>query len=236
MKDMEAPSLPDSIPQRKLDALVRLAIPAALAIAALAIVLFAWIANEVFLEHSVRFDLAVRAWIHQYSSPALTRAAKAASFLGEQGLFIALIISLPVLFYLRWRKAAAWLVITVAGSLLLNMALKDAFHRSRPDPFFGSDPMSYSFPSGHAMVSFCFYGVLAGLLMDRIHSLASRIAIWLLAAFLVSAIGLSRIYLGVHYPTDVLAGYLAGAVWVTAMIALDRLRLRKKNSRQPAPE
>jgi undecaprenyl-diphosphatase len=232
---MEAHSLPDTIPQRKLEALVRLAIPVALAVAALAILLFAWIANEVFLEHSVRFDLAVRAWIHQYSSPALTRAAVAVSFLGEQGLFIALIISLPVLLYLRWRKAAAWLLITVAGSLLLNVALKHAFHRSRPDPFFGSDPMSYSFPSGHAMVSFCFYGVLAGLLMDRIRSLAARIAIWLVAAFLVSAIGLSRIYLGVHYPTDVLAGYLAGAVWVTAMIALDRLRLRRRNARRPLP-
>jgi undecaprenyl-diphosphatase len=208
--------------------LVRLAIPVALVVSILALLLFAWIANEVFLEHSVRFDLAVREWLHQYSSPTLTRLAVIASFLGQQGLIIALVISLPALLYLRWRRAAAWLCITVIGSLLLDMALKHAFHRTRPTPFFGSDPASYSFPSGHAMVSFCFYGVLAGLLMGRIRSLPWRITIWFTAAFLITAIGLSRIYLGVHYPTDVIAGYLAAAVWVSTMITLDRLRKRRK--------
>jgi undecaprenyl-diphosphatase len=97
-------------------------------------------------------------------------------------------------------------------------------------PFFGAVPQTYSFPSGHSLFSFCFYGVLAGLITARIESRPLRILIWILAATLVFSIGLSRIYLGVHYPSDVLGGYLAGTIWVSTMLALDRLRTRRKNS------
>ena len=111
-----------------------------------------------------------------------------------------------------------------AGALALDMTLKYAYHRTRPIAYFGAAPLSYSFPSGHALCSFCFYGVMAGLLSARIKSLAWRVAIWIAAAVLVIAIGLSRIYLGVHYPSDVLAGYLAAAVWVGTVIVLDHVR------------
>ena len=74
------------------------------------------------------------------------------------------------------------------------------------------------------MFSFCFYGVLAGLLAGRIGSRLGRVLIWTLAALLVAAIGLSRIYLGVHYPSDVIAGYLAAALWVSTLVTLDHMR------------
>ncbi|HLY91696.1 MAG TPA: phosphatase PAP2 family protein, partial [Candidatus Angelobacter sp.] len=90
--------------------------------------------------------------------------------------------------------------------------------------FFGSLPNSYSFPSGHALTSLCFYGVMAGLLSARIKSLPWRIVMWTLAVLLIVSIGLSRIYLGVHYPSDVLAGYLAATLWVTGIIVLDHVR------------
>ncbi|HMC29816.1 MAG TPA: phosphatase PAP2 family protein, partial [Candidatus Angelobacter sp.] len=92
-------------------------------------------------------------------------------------------------------------------------------------------PNSYSFPSGHALTSLCFYGVMAGLLSARIKSLPWRIALWTAAVLLIIAIGLSRIYLGVHYPSDVLAGYLAATVWVSAVIVLDHVR-KARFSRQ----
>jgi undecaprenyl-diphosphatase len=121
------------------------------------------------------------------------------------------------------------MVVNLAGAVVLDLTLKFAFHRSRPVPFFGPVPRTYSFPSGHSLFSFCFYGVLAGLLAGRVRSVPARVLIWLTAALLVLAIGLSRIYLGVHYPSDVIAGYLAGTIWAASMVALDRWRRRRKN-------
>ena len=208
--------------------LVRWAIPISLGTAAAALFLFVWIADEVFREHAARFDLAFRDRVHHFSSPALTRLAFAASFMGASGMIVVLLISLAIFLYLRWRKAAAWLVITMLGALVLDLSLKYAFHRARPSPFFGPLPSTYSFPSGHALFSFCAYGVLAGLTMGRIKPLVWRIVISCASALLIAAIGLSRIYLGVHYPTDVLAGYLAAAMWVSSMVGLDRLRVRSR--------
>ena len=220
--------LPEAERSRRPFKFLGVAIPLSLLIAVAALFVFAWIAEEVLEDHTRRFDTAVRGWVHQFSSPWLTRAAKAASFIGADILVAALIACLLVFAILRWRRAALWLTITMAGALVLNMSLKDAFHRQRPTPFFISLPHTYSFPSGHALFSFCFYGVLAGLLADRIQSLTARICIWAVAAVLIVAIGLSRIYLGVHYPTDVLGGYLAAAVWVSSMIAFDQIRVSRK--------
>jgi undecaprenyl-diphosphatase len=74
--------------------------------------------------------------------------------------------------------------------------------------------------------------VLAGLLSKRTKALSWRIVIWIIAVVLVIAIGLSRIYLGVHYPSDVLAGYLAATVWVGTIIVLDHFLKVRKSSRQ----
>jgi undecaprenyl-diphosphatase len=218
--------LPEAERGRRPFKFLGVAIPLSLLIAVAALFVFAWIAEEVLEDHTRRFDTAVRGWVHQFSSPWLTRAAKAASFIGADILVAALIACLLVFAFLRWRRAALWLTITMAGALVLNLSLKYAFHRQRPTPFFVPLPHTYSFPSGHALFSVCFYGVLAGLLADRIQSLTVRICIWAVAALLIATIGLSRIYLGVHYPTDVLGGYLAAAVWVSSMIAFDRLRTR----------
>jgi undecaprenyl-diphosphatase len=100
--------------------------------------------------------------------------------------------------------------------------LKLAFHRPRPVAFFGSTPSSYSFPSGHALGSFCFYGILAAILATRVRGRGAKFCVWMAAVLLVAMIGVSRIYLGVHYPSDVIAGYCAGAVWVGAIGILDR--------------
>jgi undecaprenyl-diphosphatase len=92
-------------------------------------------------------------------------------------------------------------------------------------------PSSYSFPSGHALGSLCFYGILASVLSDRMRPGKQKFFVWLAAAFLVAMIGLSRIYLGVHYPSDVIAGYLAGAVWVTAVTVVDELLLDRREKK-----
>jgi membrane-associated phospholipid phosphatase len=201
-----------------------------LALATLSLFFFTWIADSVEDNRTQTFDLSVRTAVHQYASPGLTRAMTAVSFLGGNGLIAAAVVALVLFLWFRRRRAALWLVVTLAGALVLDLALKYGFHRARPTPFFGPLPRTPSFPSGHALFSFCFYGVLAGLLVDRTRSLFARIAIWTAAALLVLAIGLSRIYLGVHYPSDVIAGYLTASIWVGTMVFLDRWRAHKKTN------
>ena len=203
-----------------------------LGVAVLSLFLFAWIAENVSHDRTANFDHSVRMGIHEYASPGLTKAMIAISFVGGDGLTIAAILAVMVFLYFHWRRATLWLVVTILGALVLDLTLKYAFHRARPTPFFAALPRTYSFPSGHALFSFCFYGVLAGLLAGRTRSRVARVLIWTLAAILVAAIGLSRIYLGVHYPSDVIAGYLTATLWVSTLLALDRVRTgRRKASR-----
>jgi undecaprenyl-diphosphatase len=139
-------------------------------------------------------------------------------------------ICIAVFLVAGWKHAAIWLAVAMGGSVVLDVSLKLAFHRARPVPFFGTVPLTYSYPSGHALSSLCFYGVLAGLCCARIQSRAARTLIWIGTGVLVAGIGLSRIYLGVHYPTDVIAGYLAGAIWIGTLL-FAALRHAQSNGR-----
>ncbi len=156
--------------------LFQTAIVISLAVAVLALFLFAWLGNEVLEGDTQHFDQAVRNWVHQYASAGMTRTMTAISLLGYNILILEMLIAFAVFAWLRWRRAAVWLAVAMAGALALDTALKFAYHRTRPSAFFGVAPHSYSFPSGHALCSFCFYGVLAGLLEQAYQStfLANR--------------------------------------------------------------
>jgi undecaprenyl-diphosphatase len=208
------------------------AILASLGAAVLALFLFAWLGNEMLQGDTQHFDQMIREWVHRYASPGMTSAMNAISLLGYNILIVELAIALAIFAWLRWRRALLWLAVAMTGSLVLDLTLKYIYHRTRPTAYFGMAPHSYSFPSGHALCSFCFYGVVAGLLSARIKSLALQMVIWCLAATLVIAIGVSRIYLGVHYPSDVVAGYLAATVWVGTVIVLDHVRRVRKGSKK----
>jgi len=217
------------------DSKARIAIPATLLVslvaAVLTLLLFSWMAREVLEGDAEHFDLVVRNWVHQYASPSMTRVMTGISMMGSQFLLVEFLIAMLVFQALKWQRAAGWLTIAVTGALILEFSLKLVFQRPRPPAFFGVSPNGYSFPSGHALVSFCFYGVVAGLLADRTKSLLLEILIWISAACLVVAIGLSRVYLGVHHPTDVIAGFLAATIWVSSIVALDHIRLLRRQRR-----
>src|SRR5947209_3240561 len=130
--------LPEVEQTPKPDALLGVAIPFSLIVAVLLLLLFGWISEEVLSEHTRNFDTAVRAAIHQYSSPALTRAAVFASLLGGDVLVGVFFIALTAFLRLRCRRAAVWRTITTAGALVLDLGLKHSFHRPRPTAFSGS--------------------------------------------------------------------------------------------------
>lgn len=137
-----------------------------------------------------------------------------------------------ILWYRGWRPAAVLLVVTMAGAAVLVEVLKVSIHRARPVPYFGIiAPHSFSYPSGHALFSFAFFATLAALATARIRALWARIIIWALAVALIGLIGLSRIYLGVHYPTDVIAGYVTAFIWVMAVARADRYYSGRRTER-----
>jgi undecaprenyl-diphosphatase len=182
---------------------------------------FAWLANGALREQAAGFDAAVRDAVHAWATPSLTLFMLCATQLGS-GPFLIAVGALAI-----WRLAAAGrkhaaflLAVAAIGGEALDQILKLCFHRPRPDAFFGlTDPPTYSFPSGHALTATCFYGVLAAVLAARMRPVAAKAGVWALAAALAALIGLSRVYLGVHYPSDVLAGYAAAVVWVAAVRA-----------------
>jgi undecaprenyl-diphosphatase len=197
-----------------------------LGIAAGALILFGWLAEEVMEGDTTQFDAVIRTAVHNHATPFLTSVMKAFSFLGSVGWvasFCALVIC--ICFYFKRPRIAGFLAIAMVGAATLDSVLKLAFHRLRPVAYYGVSPRSYSFPSGHALGSLCFYGILAAVLADRMTGRRQKFFTWLIAALLAAMIGFSRIYLGVHYPSDVIAGYLAGAVWVTAVTIVDEILL-----------
>jgi undecaprenyl-diphosphatase len=127
------------------------------------------------------------------------------------------VVALAGFWMVEQRHRAIALAAAMAGAIILDNSIKYAFHRVRPLPFFGIAPETYSFPSGHVLFSSCFYGTLACILAPGFQSIVSRVAIWAMAALLVSGIGFSRIYLGVHYPTDVIGGLLVATFWISAL-------------------
>lgn len=204
---------------------------AGLVLAAGALVLFSWLAEEVFEGDARHFDEEVRAVVNRQSSPTLTAAMRGVTHLGSTAFILSVCVGGAAAFYLlRWHRAAALLLITMAGAFVLNLVLKLSFRRARPDPFFGiTAPDSFSFPSGHTLLSFCLFVTLAVVMHHHLRAAAARVALWSCAGALVTLVGLSRVYLGVHYPTDVVASCLAALVWVLAVALGDRLSRRDEH-------
>ena len=175
----------------------------------------------------VRFDEVVATTLHNLATPALTTFFVVITALGSLetiallGLLVAIIYGLRQ----RWLYVATWLAV-LAGGEVLNQMLKAVF--ARPRPYF-VDPLlpesGYSFPSGHAMESLVVYGMLAYFAVLALSSWKARTAVVFGTALLVVLIGFSRMYLGVHYFSDVVAGFAAGGVWLSACItAIESIR------------
>ena len=175
---------------------------------------FLLLARWVFSGDSMAFDLSIRDAIHRLASPAATRVFAILTMLGSDWVMapLAAIVVCRLVFAERPRQAA----ILVAGYLVANLlsrVLKAAFHRPRPEIFFSLPPAeNYSFPSGHALVSTTFYGLMATILIAAYPH--RRRAITGAMAILALVIGFSRVYLGYHYPTDVLGGWACAVAWL----------------------
>jgi len=189
--------------------------------------LFVELAEQLRLTTSAtwRVDRAVHAWVGEGRRPALTLLLRAATWAGgTAGLTTLVALAAALLLLRRERPAALFLVVTSGAGALLNVGLKLLFGRARPDLAVAiAEADGFSFPSGHAMGSFVICGALAYLVLRRPGSWAGRSAGLALALTAVLLVGLSRVYLGVHWASDIAGGWSAGAVWLAAAVTTTEL-------------
>jgi len=189
--------------------------------AALAIWGFAELAEEVMQGSTRRFDLAVMTWMNARASPGLTRLALSLTQLGSWTVVAVTGLVVSAFLWIHGeRRAVALLWVALVGVTFLSALLKDLFGRERPAVFEWRTPYAggRSFPSGHSMNAMVAYTVFAFLIARLASSPALRRATFLVAAALITLVGLSRIYLGVHYPSDVIAGFATGFAWAMACV------------------
>lgn len=172
-------------------------------------VCFAAIAVLVKLNRISSFDNSIIYWVQSAESPGLTAFAKGLSFVGSSKLVIGISIGMMALLYflLKHRLELILFLWVGLGSMLLNTLLKLWFRRERPNFHRIIEEIGYSFPSGHSMAAFSLYGVIAYLLWRHLRRRHERILLIIFTVFMTVGIGWSRIYLGVHYPSDVIGGY-----------------------------
>jgi len=190
--------------------------------------LFAKLSEDLLEQELGTFDTIVGEFIRGFATPSLTSVAIIITYLGSAYIEIGLmfIVGAFLLFRLKHTRETVLLAISLIGAWLLNTILKELFRRARPDMVHLVQAGGYSFPSGHAMVAAAFYGVIGYLLWLNLRNRSNPSWYIVVLTFaLILAIGISRIYLGVHFASDVIAGYAAGGVWaITCIVGLKELR------------
>jgi undecaprenyl-diphosphatase len=162
-------------------------------------------------------DLQLASWFHAHATPLVTEGMLIVSNL--HGVMAISGYALLLATYLLWKRDWYWLWClgtTVPGGMLLNELMKYAFHRARPNLEHAILTLpTYGFPSGHVAGTGLFYGVLGAMLVSKIDVWRWRVLIAFAAIGLIVLVALSRVYLGVHYLSDVLAAFAEAAAWLS---------------------
>jgi membrane-associated phospholipid phosphatase len=174
----------------------------------------AWLCREVWEHEAFSLDRSLLLWIHQFANPQLDGVMLFVTALGNPGMVITVFISTIIWLGMKRRYSdGIRFSIDCAGGLLISQVMKLFFAKPRPELWARLvSEHSFSFPSGHAVGSMVVYGFIAYILAKEIP--VYRRCIYAIASILIIAIGFSRLYLGVHYPTDIIAGYGIGVLWL----------------------
>ena len=187
-----------------------------IALAAAAFWFFRKQAAHVVDGRADRYDMAVFDVVHRVDNPAMHRFMETVTQLGSHGA-IGTAAGLTALAMIReHRRGDAWtVVISTGGPMVINTFLKHVFQRQRPQELARRIklPKSHSFPSGHALLSAATYPIVAHHLVQR-QSLAVQALVHTLTGLTILSVGFSRVYFGVHFPSDVLGGFAAGFGWL----------------------
>lgn len=181
----------------------------------------AWLCTEVWEKEAFSFDLSFLLWLHQFANPQLDRVMLFFTALGDPPTVVTIFLITTVWLVLRRHYIdSIRFAIACAGGVVINQEMKLFFAKPRPElwPRLITD-LTFSFPSGHAVGSMVVYGFIAYILAKELQRYKGYI--YAIVSMLIIAIGLSRLYLGVHYPTDIIAGYGVGLLWLTTCLKLD---------------
>ncbi|MEH2065516.1 MAG: phosphatase PAP2 family protein [Nostoc sp.] len=186
------------------------------------------LAEEVLEREAFAFDTNFLLWLHQFANPNLDHLMLFITNLGNPSTVVIVAgVNVLLLWWRRYREEAKVFVLACLGGLMLNTGLKLFFSKPRPELWHQLiSEKSFSFPSGHALGSMVLYGFIAYELATHYPHFAKFI--YSLIVILIAAIGISRLYLGVHWPTDIIAGYGVGFLWLMiciTMLKLQRVRL-----------
>jgi membrane-associated phospholipid phosphatase len=197
----------------------------------------AWIFGltvEELSEGDTHLDTRFAAWLHENATDGWTTFFESITRLGNVPVLVAVtLVAAIVLARKRLTSELELLLLAAIGAEILTVGLKLGFERERP---FFPDPLAtestYSFPSGHASVSLAVYGTIGYIAARHAATRRGQIGMLAAAAAVVLLIGFSRLYLGVHYLSDVIAGFSLGLAWVALCVVLLHLRLRLRTRRQ----
>ena len=202
-----------------------------LAVCLLLIWVLAKLSGETLERESFAFDTSFLLWLHQFANPTLDNMMITVTQLGNPMIVIPVaIITLGILGWKRQKSPALMFAIACLGDAILNTGLKLVFTKPRPELWQRLIvETSYSYPSGHALGSMVLYGMIAYFLSQRYPKFSS--IIYVAAAGLILTICFSRLYLGVHWPTDIMAGLGIGFLWLVICITMLKLQSLREKSR-----
>lgn len=193
-----------------------------LLISLILLICFVGISIRIGSKELAAFDNWLAAYIQTFISDEMTTIMIFITNLGSYKVEYPLLF-VVVCYYWLYRKNRFFsmlLAINLIGVRLLNRLFKSFYERPRPATEHLVEVTGYSFPSGHAMISISFYGFLAFLIFYEVRKKTNKAFLApVFISMLILFIGISRVYLGVHYPSDVIAGFLVGGFWLTCFIA-----------------
>ena len=185
--------------------------------------IFAKIADHVVDKEAILFDSQIIKIVYLFRTPFTTTIMKAFTFFGGEIFLSAAILITIAAIYKEHKKDALIFGFILFFGIILNLMLKDAFQRPRPNFQPLVHETSYSFPSGHSMNSFIFYTSVSYFIFRKAKNKKVGYFLITISILLIGAVGLSRIYLGAHYPSDVAGGYAAGLIWFAAILVFEKI-------------
>jgi membrane-associated phospholipid phosphatase len=205
----------------------------------IALIAFIFITNEIFRLKDTNFDTSVFAMIHPYITNTLTRIMRLVTYFATPNFLVPANVLLCLFFLLVTKHNWYSLKIPVVslGSLIVMSSLKLYFSRPRPSNPVYQAARGFSYPSGHAMLAMTFYGILIYLVWKNIRQKGLRLVLTVLLLIIILLIGFSRVYLRVHFASDVLAGYCMGLMWlVVSLWTIQKIETYTKKKIAPVVE
>lgn len=193
-----------------------------LRIAVLFIWLFSELGEQVLEDKLERFDSSIIGFFESIQTPALDVIYTSVTEMGSVRFVASLSVIMVLLLWFKAKDkwATLFFIIAIGGNGALTWVLKQIYERGRPSINEAIDAIGFSFPSGHSMGSLVFYGFLIYLVVRSRQKKVIKIGGSIALGILVLLIGTSRIYLGAHFPSDIIAGYVAGTIWLTLCVLI----------------